>query len=277
VFEQKHVNRRPIKATFNTFIIFTFVRRMKTDINKYTKEVENTLNRLSLKNDKQKAEKLKKYIGTNLNVLGLVTKIQIDAHKKGFSFYSEQKEETFLILNDIYQESNVFEVKNIAYIFLDKNHKHISHQTQLNILPKWVKHVDNWAHSDGLSKYLSKLVENDNTNEKMLSIIKKWNKSKNLWERRQSLISLFYYARTKNKHVSFELTQELVSPLLNDKEYYVQKAVGWTLRESYNVYPKLTYTFIEQNIKNISPTAFTTCLEKMTKKQKDTLKEKRKK
>jgi len=250
---------------------------MKTDINKYTKEVENTLNRLSLNNDKQKAEKLKKYIGTNLNVLGLVTKVQIDAHKKGFSFYSERKEETFLILNDIFKQSNIFEAKNIAYIFLDKNHKHISLQKQLNILPKWVKHVDNWAHSDGLSKYLSKLVENDDTQQQMLSIIKKWNCSKNLWERRQSLISLFYYARTKNKHISFELVQELVFPLLSDKEYYVQKAVGWTLRESFNVYPKQTYTFVEQHIKNISPTAFTTCLEKMTEKEKKALKEKRKK
>lgn len=250
---------------------------MKTDINKYTKEVENTLNRLSLNNDKQKTEKLKKYIGTNLNVLGLVTKVQIDAHKKGFSFYSEQKEDTFLILNNIYQQSTIFEAKNIAFIFLDKNHKHISLQKQLNILPKWVKHVDNWAHSDGLSKYLSKLVEDDRTHEHMLSIIKKWNTSKNLWERRQSLISLFYYARTKSKHVSFELTQELVSPLLNDKEYYVQKAVGWTLRESYNVYPKQTYRYIEQNIKHISPTAFTTCLEKMTEQEKKALKENRKK
>ena len=69
---------------------------MKSDINKYTKEVEDALNRLSLKNDKVKADKLKKYIGTNLNVLGIVTKVQLEVHKKGFSFYSEQKENTLL-------------------------------------------------------------------------------------------------------------------------------------------------------------------------------------
>ena len=249
---------------------------MKTDVSKYTKEVETILNRLSLNSDKEKAEKLKKYIGTNLNVLGLVTKIQVDAHKKGFSFYGKQKEEAFIILNNIFKQSEIFEVKNIAFIFLDKNHKHISLQTQLATLPIWVKYVDNWAHSDGLSKFLSRLIEDDGTGPQMLSIIKKWNRSKNLWERRQSLISLFYYARIKTKHVSFETAQELIYPLLTDKEYYVQKAVGWTLRESYNVYPKQTYTFIDQNIKKISPTAFTTCLEKMTEKQKKFLKEKRK-
>ena len=108
---------------------------MKSAINKYNKEVEDTLNRLSLKNDKAKADKLKKYIGTNLNVLGLITKTQVDAHKNGFSFYSDHKENTFMIFNDIYKQSNFFEVKNQAFIFLDKYHKHIPLKTQLKTLP----------------------------------------------------------------------------------------------------------------------------------------------
>lgn len=249
---------------------------MKMDINKYTKEVEDTLNRLSLKSDKEKALKLKKYIGTNLEVKGLVTKIQVDSHKKGFSFYTEQKEQTFLILNEVYKKSNVFEAKNIAFIFLDKHHKHIPLSTQLQTLPHWVKHIDNWAHSDGLSKYLTRLLEDHSTKSDMLSILKKWNSSKNLWERRQSLVSLFYYARTKTSHIDFETTKIFVTPLLTDKEYYVQKAVGWTLRESFNVYPKQTFDFIKENIRNISSTAFTTCIEKMNEKQKNELKQKRK-
>ena len=250
---------------------------MKSAINKYTKEVEDTLNRFSIKNDKEKALKLKKYIGTNLNVLGLVTKVQVDAHKKGFSFYSDHKEDTYLLFNEIFKQSSIFEVKNLAFIFLDKHHKYIPLKTQIQTLPQWVKHIDNWAHSDNLSKYLTRLIEDKSTQDEMLTIIKKWNRSKNLWERRQSLVSLFYYSRTKKKHVTFELTQQLVLPLLSDREYFVQKAVGWTLRESYNVYPKQTFTFIEENIKNISSIAFTTCLEKMSDMQKQTLKGKRKK
>jgi 3-methyladenine DNA glycosylase AlkD len=249
---------------------------MNSDINKYTKEVEESLTRLSLKKDKEKADKLKKYIGTNLNVLGLVTKLQVDAHKKGFSFYSNDLEKTFLIFDHIYKNSNTFEVKNQAFIFLDKHHKHIALKTQLNTLPLWVKYVDNWAHSDSLSKYLTRLLEHPNSQEQLLQILKKWNASKNLWERRQSVIALYYYARTKKQHISFNLSIEFIAPLLTDKEYFVQKAVGWTLRESYNVYPMPTYLFIEENIKAISSTAFTTCLEKMSETEKEKLKLKRK-
>jgi 3-methyladenine DNA glycosylase AlkD len=270
------VNRRLNKITFDELIVVTFDIKMKLAQNKYTKEVEDTLNQLSIKNDKEKASKLKKYIGTNLQVLGLVTKAQLDAHKKGFSFYSEEKESTFLLYHSIYLQSTIFEVKNLAFIFLDKNHKLIPLKMQLKTLPLWVKQVDNWAHSDGLSKFLTRLIENENTKKDMLDIIKKWNTSKNLWERRQSLVSLYYYSRTKKQYIDFELTQQLIFPLIKDKEYFVQKAVGWTLRESYNVYPKQTYSFILANIKNITSTAFTTCMEKMTEKEKQTLKLKRK-
>lgn len=249
---------------------------MKAKIKKHTKEVEDTLNKLSQKNDKEKTAKLKKYIGTNLNVLGLLTKTQIDVCKNGFNFYTPLKESTFLLFNDIYIQSSVFEVKNLAFIYLDKNYKHISSKTLIATLPTWVKTIDNWAHSDNLSKYLSRLIEDNSTQNKMLSIIERWNVSKHLWERRQSLVSLYYYSRTKTNHVSFDLSIKFIFPLLTDKEYYVQKAVGWALRECYNVYPKQTFLFIVENINSITPIAFTTCIEKMSIKEKEILKEKRK-
>lgn len=270
------MKRTLYKPAFNEYILFIFVI-VKTTSHKYTKEVEDTLSRLSLKTDKAKAEKLKKYIGTNLQVLGMASKTQSDIYKKGFTFYSDDKEKMYLRFHEIYRQSTHFEAKNLAFIFLDKNHKHIPLKLQLKTLPLWVKQVDNWAHSDSLSKYLTRLLEHDDSKEQMLAIIKKWNGSKNLWERRQSLVSLFYYARTKQTHPPFELVKQLIFPLITDREYYVQKAVGWALRESYNVYPKQTYAFIEENIKDINPTAFTTCLEKMTLKEKEALKLKRKK
>jgi len=249
---------------------------MKRQTNKYTKEVEDTLSRLVLKQDRAKAEKLKRYLGTQLNVYGLITKSQVDLYKQGFSFYTQNKEQTFLLLDIVFRGSKTHEGKNQALIYLDKNYKHIPVTSQLKILPQWVKHVDNWAHSDYLSKFLTRLTEHPEAKKEMLNTLLQWNNSKNLWERRQSLVSLFYYARTKKEHVEFTLARQLIKPLIVDKEYFVQKAVGWSLRESYNVYPQQTYSFIEEHIKSISPTAFTTCLEKMTEKEKHHLKQKRK-
>ena len=106
---------------------------MKLGKNKYTKEVEDTLTRLSLNSDKQKADKLKKYIGTQHHVHGLTSAMQVGVYKSGFSFTKNSIEEDFELFNMIYHESPSFEGKNLAFIFLDKNHKHIPIASQLQI------------------------------------------------------------------------------------------------------------------------------------------------
>lgn len=249
---------------------------MKSSLSKYTKEVEDTLNRFALKDKKMSGEKLKQYLGTKLKVYGYNSKTQVEFCKRGYSFYAEDKENNFACFDDVYHQGYSHEGKNQAFIYLDKNYKHISPKIQLEKLPSWVTKIDNWAHSDYLSKFLTRLIENSETQKKMLTYVKKWNKSDNLWERRQSLVSLYYYSRTKETHIPFEDSSRLVFNLMNDDEYYVQKAVGWTLRESFNVYPKETYQFIDKNVKNIKSAAFTTCIEKMSESQKKSLKQKRK-
>ncbi len=249
---------------------------MKIDTNKYTKELENTLKRLSVDIDRTRADNAKKYMSTGLYVHGLGTKEQVELTKTGFSFYTADVEQTFLVYDKLLRHSETFEGKNLAFMFLDKNYKKIPLSLQIKILPTWMKHIDNWAHSDYLSKFLTRLIEAKETQQKMLAHVEKWNRSKNLWERRQSLVALFYYARTKKEHLSYKFVIALIENLLHDKEYFVQKAVGWTLRESYNVYPKETYAFLLQHITSISPYAFTASTEKMSEKEKSVLKEKRK-
>ncbi|MBK7666930.1 MAG: DNA alkylation repair protein [Sphingobacteriaceae bacterium] len=109
-----------------------------------------------------------------------------------------------------------------------------------------------------------------------METLKKWNKHKNPWLRRQSMVALLYYSRTKNQHLPFKTIISLVSTQLQAQEYYVQKGLGWTLRESYNVYPDLTYKFVSDNFHKVSPVAFTAAIEKMSEKEKTILKQKRK-
>ena len=67
----------------------------------------------------------------------------------------------------------------------------------------------------------------------------------------------------------------MITPHLNAKEYYVQKGVGWTIRETYNVYPVETIKFIDDNIHKIHAHAWYASSEKLPRKLKDKLVEKR--
>jgi 3-methyladenine DNA glycosylase AlkD len=107
--------------------------------------------------------------------------------------------------------------------------------------------------------------------------LKKWNKDQDLWKRRQSVVSLLYYSLTKKVHLPFSKIEKLVTPLLTDKEYCVQKGVGWTLREMYTVYPEETFPYFVKHIKSISSIAFTIAIEKTSAQLKAQLKTLRKK
>lgn len=243
---------------------------------KHISEIESVMKKHALA-DLHQRKKIQKYVGTKLNVHGLSAPLQKKLAKAGFSFHSHDRLNNFFLYHEIFLQSPSHEGKNMAFLFLEQNIKHIPSEIRLKKLPEWVTVIDNWAHSDYLSKFISRLIEDELTEKQMMKHVFKWNKSKNPWERRQSLVALFYYARTKKKHVSFEDSIRLISPLLNDSEYFVQKAVGWTLRECYNVYPKQTYQYVLSQSANISSIAFSATCEKMNMKEKETIKLLRKK
>lgn len=86
---------------------------------------------------------------------------------------------------------------------------------------------------------------------------------------------LFYSRFRKTKHLSWAQIKTFIDPLLDDSDYYVQKGVGWTLREAYAWYPKEVFDYIYTNCGQIDPAAWYACTEKMSVKEKKILKERR--
>ncbi len=63
-------------------------------------------------------------------------------------------------------------------------------------------------------------------------LARKLNKSKNLWQRRLSLVLVEVYAKQPRLHL---FIHSLIKPLEKDNEYYVKKAVEW-LKKSMDKY-----------------------------------------
>lgn len=177
-------------------------------------------------------------------------------------------------VNKIWNESDFFEAKNICLYWLDdqdsdfliKNHKKII---------SWSKSIDNWAHADGYCSVLSRMFEKNPF--LFIETYQKWNNHQNTWHRRLSLVGLFFYSRQRTVHPPFQLAEKFVLNNLNHDEYYLQKAVGWTIREMYNAYPKETLQFLNTHVKNIHPHAWYAASEKLSFKAKKNLLMKRKK
>ena len=192
--------------------------------------------------------------------------------KKGHLFSTLPVEEQMEVWDNIWRTTTDFHVKMQAYFYMESLLK------RRDLLPAiwavtqhWQEGVDNWCLCDSLAKIYTKVLEVMPV--EVYAVLKTWNKSPNLWRRRQSVVSLLYFGRTKKVYAPFPDLADLVLPLLRDTEYYVQKGVGWTLREMHTVYPEPTLELARRHVAHIHPIAFTILLEKMTEAEKAELKQ----
>lgn len=177
-----------------------------------------------------------------------------------------EKELAWHVWSHVFLSSDVFHIKSLALFFAERFKGKLTLE-HWKILKTWVRGVENWAHSDSLCSLLSELFEKYPA--QLLPTYKKWNKSKNPWERRISIVGLYYYARCRKiRQPSFELAHNFLKPLFSDSDFYVQKAVGWTLREMYQAHPQKTLKLIFSRAATLHPLAIQASTEKFNVKTK---------
>ena len=200
---------------------------------------------------------------------------QTKIFKKKYSFSEKSFSERLIIWDYIWNNSPDEWTRMQSYLFIDS---YIKNRDKLvdswETIKYWQKRVDNWGDCDALSRVYTKILET--IPNKVLEQLERWNKSNNLWNRRQSLVSLLYFSRTKKIFLPFDRIIRLIDSIVNDNEYYVQKAIGWSLKELFNVYPAETLKYLNDNIEKISAIAFSPATEKIDKLEKEKLKRKRK-
>jgi 3-methyladenine DNA glycosylase AlkD len=193
------------------------------------------------------------------------------ASKYVYSFSASSFQQQLSIWDQVWHNTDDFWIRAHAFFFLERNmHRPEALQVMWPVIVKWQDQVNDWPLCDSLAKIFTKVLVVAPV--KVYSRLKLWNKDPDPWKRRPSVVSLLYYSRTKKNYLSFHKIEALVTPLLRDKEYYVQKGVGWTLRELYTIYPKETFPYLIRHIKSISSIAFTIAIEKMSAKLKQQLK-----
>ncbi len=217
---------------------------------------------------------LKKYIGTDYEFIGLSVPGQRELFKNGFSFSDLNLQSQIDLWEKLWKKSRHYEIMNFALMFVSKHVDHFPPAKLWDMIKTWVTQVDNWAHSDSLSAIYAQLLEKET--DLVYPHYKTWNSSSNPWERRQSIVGLLYYSRMRKTWRSLDEMLSMVSQLIHDEDYFVQKGVGWTLREMGNVYPEEMHAFLKDNVTLIHPVAFTAAIEKLDDSTRTELKALRK-
>jgi 3-methyladenine DNA glycosylase AlkD len=71
--------------------------------------------------------------------------------------------------------------------------------------------------------------------------LKKWRRSKNLWLRRTAILFQLGY----KKETDFELLSEIIRENLSSDEFFINKAIGWSLRQYAYIDPTAVKDFVK--------------------------------
>jgi 3-methyladenine DNA glycosylase AlkD len=116
------------------------------------------------------------------------------------------------------------------------------------LIEKWLTTHSWWDSVDLLAKYLlgNYLLQFP---EKTSEVIERFSNSENRWLNRSALLFQLNY----KKNTDFELLKSECEKHKNSKEFFIQKAIGWALRDYGRFNPNAVKNYVENtNLKPLS-------------------------
>jgi 3-methyladenine DNA glycosylase AlkD len=110
----------------------------------------------------------------------------------------------------------------------------------------WLADIDTWALCDNIGPgMLSPFVrrEREKHRSRRQEVVR-WTRSANPWVRRGALLCTLGSTRIDRE---WEFLERVALPLVEDPDYFVQKGLGWMLRESAHHHPREVITFIQEH------------------------------
>jgi 3-methyladenine DNA glycosylase AlkD len=189
------------------------------------------------------AEGMSRYMKNRFTYFGIKKPKRAVIQKQWFSiipkdFTQEHKRE--LVLELWQKEQREFHYVAMDFMAKWKDKELVSEDSEfiefLLTNHSWWDSVDALA-SNYLGRYLRLFPIQRET------VIKSWRKSENRWLRRSCLIFQLRYKSQTN----FELLKSLILEFKHEKEFFIQKAIGWSLREYAKTNPVSVRNFVEES------------------------------
>ena len=161
--------------------------------------------------------------------------------------------------------NNYYEVRMGAISIMDfrARDKKITEEDRKALFDLYIsmhKHINNWDLVDRGAPY----IVGGFLYDKPRTILYKLARSKNIWERRTSIVATYYFIRKGETEDTFSIAALLV----NDKEDLINKAVGSWIREAGKYNPGKLVDFLNRYASTMPRVTLKYAIEKLSNREK---------
>lgn len=194
------------------------------------------------KNEEQ-AQKMSKYMLNKFEYIGIKTPERREIFKIFFKEYKNEEKIDWEFVNKCW-ENKYREFQYIAADYL----KNMKDKLTIDDIPKFKQLILKkswWDTIDNLDMTIGALALKDSNVNKILL---EWSLDENIWLKR---IAIDHQLLRKEK-TNTELLEKILKNNLGQTEFFINKAIGWALRDYSKTNPEWVKNFIEKNRENMA-------------------------
>ena len=194
------------------------------------------------KNEEQ-AQKMSKYMLNKFEYIGIKTPERCKIFKSFFKEYKNEEKIDWEFVNKCWENKN----REFQYIAADYL-KNMKDKLIIDDIPKFKQLILKkswWDTIDNLDMTIGALALKDSNVNKILL---EWSLDENIWLRR---IVIDHQLLRKEK-TNTELLEKILKNNLGQAEFFINKAIGWALRDYSKTNPEWVKNFIEKNRENMA-------------------------
>lgn len=193
--------------------------------------------------NKEEALNMKKYMLNKFEFLGIRSPKRQELWKEYFKFAKSTKIIDWDFVNycwqNDYREIHYIAAHYLKYMENFLNVEDIEKIEKLIITNSW------WDTSDILDRVVGEIIYK---NPNCANIMIDWSLSNSIWLRRVAIDHQLLRKEKTNK----DLLEQIIINNLNSKEFFINKAIGWALRDYSKTNPEWVRNFLEKNKENMS-------------------------
>jgi 3-methyladenine DNA glycosylase AlkD len=153
-------------------------------------------------------------------------------------------------LSDALWQFEVHELRAVSVAILELKRLQLS-AADLPALIALVRKAKTWALVDWLAtKVIGPLADQP----KARKLIDAWARDPDFWVRRTAL--LCHHDALLQGAGDFDHFARMATAMLDEREFFIRKAIGWVLRSTAKRTPQRTYAFVEQHARELSGLSF---------------------